>query len=729
MKKIFLFLSILVSLASFGQGKFVGDGSFQGTGDYPITKFGYAQTGYYPMVRTTQRDSIPTWQRTYGMLVYCRSTDSTYMLTDAALGNTWTAFKLGSPADLSGYVTVLRFTDSLTNVQIRIQTKLNISDTSSMLSPYARTSNLPSLSGYVPYTGATTNVNLGNFKIIANKAALDSIQAKGSGGMGIYSNGGTKVADFGGGGGSQWTNYGFAGYDANRSASYTDRSFVDKRFTDSADALRVRYADSLSGGYTTWLRTKKVIDSLAGATVSGVSSFNSRTGAVVPLVGDYSSFYKGVADSFFTTGFTTRGRTKQVIDSLGAAKQNVLTNPITGSLTSGRIPFATGTNTLSDNSGLAWNNTSQTFAIASPTDGATAPFTINAARNGGYAFTYLNSTSNEVDARIINVLGSNGNSWGDWGVSGDGTTNILTQMYFRTPTSAPINFLTNGTNRMVIGGAGRILTNTTTDNGVDNFQVNGSLIATTLKSTTNTVSGNSTIGGTLGVTGAISADGGIITNGNVFQPLIVRRATNTVTAAVEVPFQMLNASSVYAPYAHIRSYIVANTAGSQSGGLRFSTYNAGADATQLEISNTGAITASNLAGTGTRAVEASSTGVLSATKIIDAGTYTPTLADYSLVSAATAYQCQYMRVGNVVTVSGKVSITSTSAGNTSGISMSVPISSTLGTDTNAGGTFGLGGNDPNGIVIAGGTNKVSFVFVPSAAANNPYWFTFTYLIN
>jgi hypothetical protein len=528
MKKILILaLTLIVSFASFGQGKFVGDGSFQGTGDYPITRFGYAQTGYYPMVRTTQRDSIPTWQRTYGMLVYCSATDSTYILTDVALGNTWTAFKFGS------------------------------------------------------------------------------------------------------------------------------------------------------GG--------------------GVSSFNSRTGAVVPLVGDYSSFYKGVADSFFVTGFTTRGRTKQIIDSLGAAKQNVLTNPITGSLTSGRIPFATGTTTLGDNSGLTWNNTSQTFAIASPTDGATAPLTINAARNGGYAFTYLNSTSNQVDARIINVLGSNGNGWGDWGVSGDGTTNILTQMYFRTPTSAPINFLTNGTNRMVIGGDGRILTNGATNNGVDNVQVNGSLIATTLKSTTNTVSGNSTIDGTLGVTGATNADGGVIANGNVYQPLIIRRATNTLGAAVEVPFQMLNASSVYAPYAHIRSYIVANTAGSQSGGLRFSTYNAGADETQLEISNTGAITASNLAGTGTRAVEASSTGVLSATKIIDAGTYTPTLGNFVGTSSRTLNVASYSRIGDIVTVTVLFTYVSTANGYNAA-TITIPVGGSMASNSAAG-----AGNGTSGIIF----NRIS----------------------
>jgi hypothetical protein len=161
--------------------------------------------------------------------------------------------------------------------------------------------------------------------------------------------------------------------------------------------------------------------------------------------------------------------------------------------------------------------------------------------------------------------------------------------------------------------------------------------------------------GTLGVTGALSADGGIIANGNVFQPLIVRRATNSVGAAVEMPFQFLNSSSAYAPYSHIRSYIVANTAGAQSGGLRFSTYNGGVEATQLEITNTGAATFSSLAGTGTRVVEASSTGLLSATKVIDAGTYTPTVTiESGGGSSPSANVCRWTRVGNIVTVTGNI---------------------------------------------------------------------------
>ena len=158
-------------------------------------------------------------------------------------------------------------------------------------------------SDYVPYTGAVDNVNLGNFRLTARSIRTDSVYANSSAGMYLLTNSGSAVAHWGGGGSVEVDFHGFAGYDANRSASYTARSFTDKNYVDSADGLRLLksdtaamlanrlkisdtaamlspYArtsslgsyllksDSLSGGYTTWLLTKKKIDSLGAVKLS-----------------------------------------------------------------------------------------------------------------------------------------------------------------------------------------------------------------------------------------------------------------------------------------------------------------------------------------------------------------------------------------------------------------------------------------------------------------------------
>jgi hypothetical protein len=62
--------------------------------------------------------------------------------------------------------------------------------------------------GYVPYTGATQNVTIGNFRVSARTLLGDSIMARGSGGVSVYANSGTQVALFGAGGGSGTTFYG-----------------------------------------------------------------------------------------------------------------------------------------------------------------------------------------------------------------------------------------------------------------------------------------------------------------------------------------------------------------------------------------------------------------------------------------------------------------------------------------------------------------------------------------
>lgn len=74
----------------------------------------------------------------------------------------------------------------------------------------------------------------------------DTLQATGSGGGVISTNGGTTVASWGAGGSAEFTAHGFAGYNTNRSSSYTGRSWTDKGYVDSADALRVKYSDTAS---------------------------------------------------------------------------------------------------------------------------------------------------------------------------------------------------------------------------------------------------------------------------------------------------------------------------------------------------------------------------------------------------------------------------------------------------------------------------------------------------
>lgn len=113
------------------------------------------------------------------------------------------------------------------------------------------------------------------------------------------------------------------------------------------------------------------------------------------------------------------------------------------------------------------------------------------------------------------------------------------------------------------------------------------------------------------------------------------------------------------------------------------------------------------------------------------GTYTPTLTNVTNVAASTAYQCQYMRVGNVVTVSGRVNIDATTTSTNTTLGVSLPIASNFASAQNAGGSFApsAAALSTSGVVFADTTNdRASFRILIDSAAANDYYFMFTYLV-
>jgi len=117
---------------------------------------------------------------------------------------------------------------------------------------------------------------------------------------------------------------------------------------------------------------------------------------------------------------------------------------------------------------------------------------------------------------------------------------------------------------------------------------------------------------------------------------------------------------------------------------------------------------------------------------IASGTYTPTLTNGSNVTASTAYACQWMRVGNVVTVSGKVDIDPNLTSTSTQLGISLPIASTTGGAQNLAGTA-VGDNGSalaNAAQILADTanNRANLAFWSSSTANAAWSFNFTYVI-
>ena len=118
---------------------------------------------------------------------------------------------------------------------------------------------------------------------------------------------------------------------------------------------------------------------------------------------------------------------------------------------------------------------------------------------------------------------------------------------------------------------------------------------------------------------------------------------------------------------------------------------------------------------------------------IFSGTYTPTLTNSTNVAASTPVECFYTRVGNVVTVTGQVSIDVTTTLTDSVLLMTLPIASTFTVARNCGGTgasstAGTYGTETIAISgnVAGGSAE--FRLRPASVANLDYRFSFSYRV-
>lgn len=112
------------------------------------------------------------------------------------------------------------------------------------------------------------------------------------------------------------------------------------------------------------------------------------------------------------------------------------------------------------------------------------------------------------------------------------------------------------------------------------------------------------------------------------------------------------------------------------------------------------------------------------------GTYTPTLSNTTNIAASTAYVCQYMRVGNVVTVSGRVDIDPTAASSADTIlGISLPIASDFTSTTQLSGAAACVFPSIPAAVFADATNnRASLEFAATDTSIRIWHFNFTYLI-
>jgi hypothetical protein len=110
-----------------------------------------------------------------------------------------------------------------------------------------------------------------------------------------------------------------------------------------------------------------------------------------------------------------------------------------------------------------------------------------------------------------------------------------------------------------------------------------------------------------------------------------------------------------------------------------------------------------------------------------AGVYTPGLTNDTNVAASTATACQYMRIGNVVAVSGQINVDPTSTGTTV-IDIDLPIASDFASANQCAGTGFSAAGEGSRILADTANNRATMGFTAVSTSNTSWWFSFIYVI-
>lgn len=112
------------------------------------------------------------------------------------------------------------------------------------------------------------------------------------------------------------------------------------------------------------------------------------------------------------------------------------------------------------------------------------------------------------------------------------------------------------------------------------------------------------------------------------------------------------------------------------------------------------------------------------------GTYTPTLTNVANIDGSTAYECQYVRIGNTVVVGFKVSVDPTLAATVTQLGISLPIASNIGAQEDCAGCAFASGIAGQGAAIIGdaANDRAQLEFVSADVTNQPMYGTFVYQV-
>ena len=112
------------------------------------------------------------------------------------------------------------------------------------------------------------------------------------------------------------------------------------------------------------------------------------------------------------------------------------------------------------------------------------------------------------------------------------------------------------------------------------------------------------------------------------------------------------------------------------------------------------------------------------------GTYTPTLNNTTNLDASTAFQCQYMRVMNTVTVSCKVEVDPTTTLTSTVLGIPLPVASNFGAEEDCAGSANASAIAAQGAAIraSAANDRCEMVWIAGDVTNQPMYMSFSYQV-
>lgn len=119
---------------------------------------------------------------------------------------------------------------------------------------------------------------------------------------------------------------------------------------------------------------------------------------------------------------------------------------------------------------------------------------------------------------------------------------------------------------------------------------------------------------------------------------------------------------------------------------------------------------------------------LSQVKLDASNTYTPTLTMVANLSAVTAYECQFLRVGRVVWVAGRVDADPIAGAAATQLGVSLPVSATFSAASECAGTAASPtvAAQPAAIYADTVNSRAQIEWLAVDVSNQPMYFTFSY---